>query len=151
MGVSPMPTSTNHNSTPKVNIFVKTKKVQKCKIKHNLFSHKHGVPKRGGGGRGGLRLGKNSHIFPFLFFGNVPKVSVLDSPSLVLFPREVHSSSLCFTLSTQNKKLSCSSCIILSSPAKQWSEASWGQTKPWCGDSAHGSERPDGVRVTGTQ
>ena len=52
-------------------MFVKTKnvpKVLKCKINHNLFfSHKHGVPKLGVGGRGPL-LGKNSHIFPFFLW-----------------------------------------------------------------------------------
>ena len=53
-GGSPVPTSTNHNTTQKVNIFVKTKNVPnvlKCKINHNFFSHKHGVPKQGGGGK----------------------------------------------------------------------------------------------------
>ena len=72
VGIFHLPTSTNHNSTPKVNIFVKTKKVQKCKIKHNLFSQTWGSQ------TGGPRLGKNSHIFPFFFFfflggGGVPK------------------------------------------------------------------------------
>ena len=33
-----------------------------------------GLPNRGEGG-GGPRLGKNSHIFPLFFFGNVPKHS----------------------------------------------------------------------------
>ena len=32
---------------------------------HNFYSHKHGVPKVGGGGGGGL--GKNTNIFPFFF------------------------------------------------------------------------------------
>ena len=69
-GGSPVPTSTNHYTTQKVNIFEKTKNVPnvlKCKINHNFF-HKHGVPKQGGGGGGGPRLGKNSHIFPFFFW-----------------------------------------------------------------------------------
>ena len=50
---SPVPTSTNHNTTQKVNIFVKTKNVPnvlKCKINHIFFSHKHGFPNRGEGG-----------------------------------------------------------------------------------------------------
>ena len=66
-----MPTSTNHDSTPKVNIFVKTKKVQKCKIKHNLFSHTYGVPKRGEGGV--LDLGKIP-TFSRFFLGDVPQL-----------------------------------------------------------------------------
>ena len=50
-GGSPIPTFSNHETTQKVNIFMKTKnvpKVLKCKINH-FFSHKHGVPKLGGG------------------------------------------------------------------------------------------------------
>ena len=50
-GLSPIPTSTNHYTTQKVNIFVKIKNdlmVLKCKINYNLFP-KHGVPTLRGG------------------------------------------------------------------------------------------------------
>ena len=59
-GGSPVPTSTNHNTTQKVYIFVKTKNVPyvlKCKINHNFFSLKNMVfPNRGKGGRGPRHL-----------------------------------------------------------------------------------------------
>ena len=60
---SPVPTSTNHNTTQKVNIFVKTKNVPnvlKCKINHNFFSTK-GFQK----GRGVRHLGKISKKYRF--------------------------------------------------------------------------------------
>ena len=51
---------------------MKTKNVPKvliCKINHNFFPTNMGFPNRG---KGGPRLGKNSHIFPF-FVAYVPK------------------------------------------------------------------------------
>ena len=65
---SPVPTSTNHNTTQKVNIFVKTKNVPnvlKCKINQNLFSQTWGSQTRG---RGVPDLGK----IPTFFLADVP-------------------------------------------------------------------------------
>ena len=45
-------------------------KVLQCKINHKYFSQTWGSQT---GGRGGLRLGKNSHIFLFFFVAEVPK------------------------------------------------------------------------------
>ena len=69
-GGSPVPTFTNHNTTQKVNIFVKTKNVPyvlKCKINHNFFLTNMGFPNRG---RGSPTWEKFSH-FP-VFLGDVP-------------------------------------------------------------------------------
>ena len=69
---SPVPTSTNHNTTQKVNIFVKTKNVPnvlKCKINHNFFFLTNmGFPNRGGGG-GVPHLGKIPTFSRFFFLG----------------------------------------------------------------------------------
>ena len=66
-----VPTSTNHNTTQKVNIFVKTKnvpKVLKCKINHNFFSQ---TWRSQTGGRGSPTWEKFSH-FPVFLGGERP-------------------------------------------------------------------------------
>ena len=72
---SPIPTSTNHNTTQKVNIFVKTKNVPnvlKCKINLFFFTNM-GFPNGGEGGGGPPPWEKFPH-FPvfFFFFADVP-------------------------------------------------------------------------------
>ena len=70
---SSIPTSSNHKTTHKVIFFVKTKnvpKVLKCKINQFFFSHKHGVPKLGGGGV--PDMGKIPTFSCFFFIEDVP-------------------------------------------------------------------------------
>ena len=69
-GGSPIPTFSNHETTQKVNIFIKTKnvpKVLKCKMNHKLFFFTNmGFPNWGE--EGGSPTWEKFPLFPGFFF-----------------------------------------------------------------------------------